>query len=258
MTNYEPSIEAGWERLKEPLLRADGALLPPAGVLSLARAVAGAPDPDMTCEEAEALLPLYVEDEVAGLPVEQCYASLARHLELCDECALAYAEMRHWARLEDEGQLPQVPFAMPDLSFLAPISRVDYVLKVAKGLVKRLMPDKLDELTGLADIFREVITVAERGFIFPAGAHLGHWDAFELLRVTYNTTEQLRQAHREELEREVRRGTFSQSLHREVLQTARQHFSEEEAEAFAEAYTEIVEDSPTLLQSLLREPIAPP
>jgi hypothetical protein len=85
------------------------------------------PDKEFTHEEAQAILPDYVTDELLGRPVRDLYPQLHRHLLHCQQCTAMYAAMM--ADVTEEA--PQtVGLPQPDLSFLSlqPNSRLNEIL----------------------------------------------------------------------------------------------------------------------------------
>lgn len=261
MNEYEQDMEVSWQRLQEPLRRADTTHIP-AGVLHLARVVAGVPDPEMTCEACQAWLPSYVDDEIGALPVQTLYPKVKRHLELCDECVVEYLEMRDWALLVDEGRLPQVvESAIPDLSFLPPLSLTEYVRSVAKALVQALAPEESAELPSVADMLFDFIVFEGPGFRFQPDASLGDngLDALQIVTVTYNSTQRVLQewseSDREPIETQIKRGILQQALRKQAEQEARQHLQQEEAQRFAEQYAQVVSQTPAALLRLLESKI---
>ena len=77
-------------------------------------------DESFSHEEAQAMLPDYVTDELLGLPVRERYPRLHRHLLHCPICADMYANMIR--DLTEEVPIPAV-MPQPDLSFLpVPVS----------------------------------------------------------------------------------------------------------------------------------------
>jgi hypothetical protein len=156
MTDHEKN-DLDWQRLKNRLADLDPTTVP-AELLHLARAVAGARDQAITCEECRAWLPSYVDAEIGGLPVGQLYPQVKRHLDLCADCQAEYLEMLELALVEDAGELP-VPEALPapDLSFLPSPSFVETaretVTRVTERFLEILDPDRLEELTIIGDTF---------------------------------------------------------------------------------------------------------
>lgn len=261
MNEYEPDMERRWQRLQEPLRGADTTHIP-AGVLHLARVVAGVPDPEMTCEACQAWLPSYVDDEIGALPVQTLYPKVKRHLALCDECVVEYLEMRHWALLVDEGRLPQaVERAIPDLSFLPPLSLTEYVRSVAKALVQALAPEESAELPGVADMLFDFIAFEGPAFRFQPDVSLGNdsLDALQIVTVTYNSTQRVlqewSQSETEPIESQIKRGTLQQALRKQAEEEAGQHLQQEEAQRFAEQYAQVVSQTPAALQRLLESKI---
>ena len=262
MNKYEQDMEQRWQRLQEPLKRANTTHVP-AGVLQLARVVAGVPDPEMTCEECQAWLPSYVDDEIGALPVQTLYPKVKRHLELCDECVLEYLQMRDWALAADEGRLPQnIEIPTPDLSFLPKIppalSVFDYVRSIAAELVQFLTPKERRTYQSTVEKFFRRLSKREPNFAFES-QHVFSDDettpvtVMQFLKTTHNTTQTLLQEFSaSDLSREVRRGTLQATLRERASEEARrQGFSSQQAQRFAEQYAEVVCQTPGTLQSLL-------
>jgi len=127
-------------------------------VQHLLRAVAAAPDTQLTCAIVEQWLPSYVADEVAGEDVAAKYPDVKRHLDLCPECEPLYLDLLELALAEaaDAIPLPAVT-PKPDLSFLpAPSPREvarHLVNAVAQKTLDALAPNALATLAGFSDLF---------------------------------------------------------------------------------------------------------
>jgi len=85
----------------------------------LAEAVAGSSD--LSCEECEDILDLYVDDELGGRDVRRLYPLVWRHLRTCARCRQAHDFLADTLRRERAGKLTPVPrLEAPCLSFLQP------------------------------------------------------------------------------------------------------------------------------------------
>ncbi len=93
------------------------------------------PDETFTHEEAQAMLPDYVTDELLGRPVRELYPRLHRHLLHCQQCSAMYAAMI--ADVEEEVPQPMA-IPQPDLSFLSEI-KLDAILKDVRGATKEAL-----------------------------------------------------------------------------------------------------------------------
>lgn len=95
---------------------------------------------ELTCEQAQALLPAFIAAERAGVDVdnEPAYAALLRHLDESPECADLYAAMADQLdALEGAAeQLPPVPTTLPRF-FEETAQGGTAVLRVLKGLTTR-------------------------------------------------------------------------------------------------------------------------
>jgi hypothetical protein len=71
----------------------------------------------LSCEEAQALLPSFVEAEAAGEDVDAAseYAALLRHLDICDDCAAMYEQLA-----EELEALTSAPEALPQTTLTPP------------------------------------------------------------------------------------------------------------------------------------------
>ena len=95
---------------------------------------------ELACEQAQELLPAFVEAELAGADVDAApeYAALLRHLDHCEECTSLYA-----ALAEDltalAGATETLPAARPAApAFFAAARQSEQVmLRVIGGLVRR-------------------------------------------------------------------------------------------------------------------------
>jgi hypothetical protein len=85
----------------------------------LAEAVAGSPD--LSCEECEDTLDLYVDDELGGRDVRRLHPLVWRHLRTCARCRQAHDLLADTLSRERAGELTPVPrLEAPRLSFLQP------------------------------------------------------------------------------------------------------------------------------------------
>jgi len=81
----------------------------------LAEAIAQAPIlrvgsvQELSCEECEGLLDLYVDGELQGCPVQQVYPLIWRHLGICPHCREAHDLLADILDLERRGELPAIP-----------------------------------------------------------------------------------------------------------------------------------------------------
>ena len=85
----------------------------------LAEAVAG--PLDLSCEECEDTLDLYVDDELGGRDVRRLYPVVWRHLRTCARCRQAHDLLADTLKRERAGELTSIPrLEAPRLSFLQP------------------------------------------------------------------------------------------------------------------------------------------
>ena len=63
---------------------------------------------EMDCEQLQALLPAYVDFEIAGQDMGVRFPQAKAHLAQCQDCAEEYAGLRKVAELETRGRLPEV------------------------------------------------------------------------------------------------------------------------------------------------------
>jgi len=85
----------------------------------LAEAIAAAPG--LSCEECEAVLDLYVDDELRGRHVRRSYPLVWRHLQICTCCREAYNLLVDTLNRERQKELPPLPHRVaPRLSCLQP------------------------------------------------------------------------------------------------------------------------------------------
>ncbi len=253
MTDHEQN-DLDWQRLKNRLAGLNPTTVP-GEVLHLARAVAGAHDPTITCEECRAWLPSYVDAEVGGLPVGQLYPQVKRHLDLCADCQTEYLEMLELALVEDAGELP-VPkiIPTPDLSFLPPLSFVEAaretVTKVTERFLEILDPDRLEELAIIGDTF--FARVEELGGQFflrqtPAMAlALGAEASMALLSLaaSYETTRRIVTTFSaQEIQAHAEQGDLADILAQVAEKVARETtMSRKQARLFAQIYAEGAQD----------------
>lgn len=57
---------------------------------------------EQVCTAVEEMLPVYVEDEIAGRAVQELYPQLWQHLAECPFCAQAHAQLQAWMQAEGE------------------------------------------------------------------------------------------------------------------------------------------------------------
>lgn len=91
---------------------------------------------DLACEQAQALLPAFVEDEFAGEDVDSSpdYAMLLKHLDRCADCMELYAQLSQDLKvlIGVADRLPQAHVA--ESSFFEPVrERPGFVLRVFRG-----------------------------------------------------------------------------------------------------------------------------
>lgn len=98
-----------------------------------------APD-DLSCDEAQALLPAFVEDERAGVDVDAApeYAALLQHLDRCAECMELYSTLAEdlEALASEEEPQPLPPLTPP--SFFSPVRQSEtVVVRILRGITRR-------------------------------------------------------------------------------------------------------------------------
>jgi len=113
----------------------------------LARALV-APDEGLSHDEAQAQLPTYVEAEMRGVNVAQCFPQLTHHLGHCDECAMLHIEL-----LELEQELLIASHIPPlDISTIQRARRKRLVSGTA-DILRAVSPKELPRLQSVADAF---------------------------------------------------------------------------------------------------------
>ena len=130
-----------------------------ARVRSLARAVAGMPETSPECEACQRELPGFLDDELAGVPLQQRSSTVREHLPTCSTCSLLYAQLLEMAQLET---LPR-PRHGPDLSFLEAegvkpsVAELlqELVTGLAQGVLEILDPAHLADLPVVSGVFFE-------------------------------------------------------------------------------------------------------
>jgi predicted anti-sigma-YlaC factor YlaD len=95
---------------------------------------------DLTCDEAQTLLPAFVEGERAGLDVDAApdYAALLRHLDHCAECMELYTTLAQdlEALAGEEEPQPLPPLTPP--SFFSPMRQSEtVVVRILRGMTRR-------------------------------------------------------------------------------------------------------------------------
>jgi hypothetical protein len=101
--------------------------------------VLDAPD-ELSCDEAQALLPTFVEDERAGVDIDAApeYAALLRHLDRCADCVELYTTLAEdLDALADEGDMSPLPPLTPP-PFFSPVRQSDtVVVRMLRGMTRR-------------------------------------------------------------------------------------------------------------------------
>jgi hypothetical protein len=67
----------------------------------------GTTETELDCEQFQAILPAYVEHELAGSAPEERFAGVGPHLNQCPDCAEEYQGLRAVLELEAQGRLPR-------------------------------------------------------------------------------------------------------------------------------------------------------
>ena len=82
-------------------------------------ALTGSDKVDLTCDEAEAVLDRFVDDELSGHAMEPLHQQVQTHVDSCPRCRQSYELLLTTLRQEQAGQLLVTPLpARPALSFL--------------------------------------------------------------------------------------------------------------------------------------------
>ena len=251
--------KARWQRLKDRLDDLDPHAVPD-DLLHLIRAVTGARDPALTCEECQAWLPSYVDAEVGGLAVGQLYPHIKRHLELCTTCEAVYLEMLELAEAEEAGILPSFDESPePDLAFLGPLSLSEYVRSLAEELAAATAPHLVADLRAIGDVFFE--RIARLGGEFILGPRLAPAmgfgaeevpEALKFLAATYVTTLTLtRSMSPQEIKAQAETGQLWEAVCRQAEQAARDlGVSDRVTQSFARKCAELMSRDPQVLQDL--------
>jgi hypothetical protein len=175
------SDEARLNKLREAL-RERGKQLP-SELLRLARAALGETNDGLSHEECIALMPEYVEAEIAGEPVAKKYRQVKHHLDICQDCAEQYAallELQHAQRAGTIVTPETIP--QPNLGFLRPqtvgtripqtaptVTMLDFVKQTALGIVNAIAPTEGPDLLGIMDTFFRQVGQLGGGFAFSRG-----------------------------------------------------------------------------------------
>lgn len=78
----------------------------------------GTDDVELDCDRIQALLPAYVEAELAHEELDSLGPAIRTHLLQCPDCAETHDEMLHIATLEAGGELPSLDEALAMLTDL--------------------------------------------------------------------------------------------------------------------------------------------
>lgn len=253
MNNHQKMSNEAWHEVLEELSAAPTSQVPDT-LLHLVRAIAGVPEPSISCEESEMWLPQYVDDELNGLDVAALYPKVKRHLDVCEACEALYIAMLKWGEVEEAGQLPNVrPKRQPDTSFLPPLSFLTYVREMGDQLVQSLMPQQLDKYQRIVERFFARLNRRGPAFAFEATPILNTArQPRQLLVITYATTQKLVQEwSASHIEVQLKHGTLREGVRQQAQEVARQHgFPLPDAQRFAEQYADLVCQRPQLLHQL--------
>lgn len=75
----------------------------------------GTEDIELDCDRVQALLPAYVEAELAHEELDSLGPAIRTHLLQCPDCAETHEEMLQIAALEKDGELPSLEEALARL-----------------------------------------------------------------------------------------------------------------------------------------------
>ena len=82
-------------------------------IIQLLRQLNITEETEIDCQQAQALLPTYVELELDGEEVEVALHSVWTHLQHCPDCRDEYLVLRQIAQAEKEGRRPEISIAEP-------------------------------------------------------------------------------------------------------------------------------------------------
>lgn len=176
------SEKARLDKLRDALRERGDKLSPE--LLRLARATVGKMDDGLSHEKCVALVPEYVDAEIAGVPVAKKYRLVKHHLDICQDCSEQYAMLLELTRAQRAGIVvaPET-IPQPNLGFLRPqtvgtripqtvpsVTILDFVKQKALGIVNTIAPTEAPDLLGIVDAFFGQVGRLGGGFAFSRGA----------------------------------------------------------------------------------------
>ncbi|HEY4689438.1 MAG TPA: hypothetical protein VIK33_09010 [Anaerolineae bacterium] len=87
---------------------------------------------EIDCEQLQAVLAVYVDEEIAGRDLGSRAAPIRAHLAQCPDCAEEYEGLRAVAELEARGRLPQVEESLAQFEE-TPASEVEETIRVVES-----------------------------------------------------------------------------------------------------------------------------
>jgi len=85
---------------------------------------------EIDCEQLQAIVPAYVEFELAGGDPLARFPQVLAHLVQCRDCGEEYEGLRNVADLEARGRLPQVEESLAQFAEL-PVSEPDEMIRLS-------------------------------------------------------------------------------------------------------------------------------
>ncbi len=148
--------------LRQKLMQASKASL---AARHLAHAILNESEPEWIGAHCLDDLPMYVEAEIAGMALAEVYADIKRHLDLCEDCGAEYVEELQLAMDEEAGAIPSASLIPQfDFSFLPQPSLPELVRQIAERMLQRLSPQRLPDLSLVADPFFKKVTALGAAF----------------------------------------------------------------------------------------------
>lgn len=233
----------------------------------LMQAIDGIRDTVLSCTQAEAQLPDYIQNEAAGEDISVRYRDLTHHLMWCPDCERLYIDMAEMTReVEDQTLSSTLVVPAPDLSFLRPQSFTELarplVDDVATRVLQTVAPAIVAQLAPLCDDFFQRVEALggtltmnrEMSVVLGAGDDMA--TALQTYTAAYLATQHLASTlSLQELQQHLDQGQFVPILTEAAEQSAQDAgLNPQAAQAFTQCYVDEAQRAPqtwlALVQSL--------
>jgi hypothetical protein len=221
---------------------------------------------EQDCVALQDDLPDYVESELNGQPARRLYPEIARHLDLCPDCAEIYLALVEMALETEEAPLP-LPGEAPalDLSFLPTTTVAEQVRELVESmtreLLRRLEPESVPNLPAAGQVFFQRIAESHVEYHVKRGPALALAfgpdlpPALQSTAAVYTATlDLIHQFSADELDKELSSARPSAVLQRRARAAARgMGMTRSEASRWAELYVAQARTQAHALMDLARQ-----